>query len=148
MRRVCGLLLLVLGWMAAAPMSAQTPIALPMKELERGTAQIKGVLVDKESSKPIVGMSLVLAGYEPTNKLGIVAISVEDQFPPKVTTDKDGKFSFAGLPAGTYVIMPSLGGFGQLDSLLTFKQGALSTHTIAVKKGQSVDLGKVQIVKK
>lgn len=110
------------------------------------SGEIKGVLVEEATSRPVVGQTLALWGYDPKDS-SIIAIRVAGKLPPKVTTDPSGKFSFASLPAGTYAIAPDVGGISQGDNLLTITSGPLRTVAIVVKDGQSVDLGLVKLLR-
>jgi hypothetical protein len=106
------------------------------------TGEIKGVLIEEKTSRPVVGQTLVLWGYNP-EKSKIISISVAGQTPPKAKTDDAGKFSFTSLPAGPYVITPELGPGVVLSIILsTRKPGAVE---IMVKAGESVDLGVVRL---
>jgi len=111
------------------------------------SGEIKGVLVEEATSRPVVGQTLALWGYDPKDS-AIIAIRVEGKLPPKVTTDPSGRFSFTSLPAGTYAIAPDVGGISQGDNLLTITSGPLRTVAIVVKNGQSVDLGLVKLQRK
>jgi hypothetical protein len=112
-----------------------------------GTSEIKGVLIDNSLSTPIAGVTLTLFGYAPAEngqEAGIIAISVNGQFPPRTTSDKDGKFSFSGLPARTYVISYTVGSIAT-DNFLTICRGKFTTNAIKVEIGQILDLGKIQV---
>lgn len=121
----------------------------PQRKQNEETAEIKGTLIDK-TGKPAAGVALGLAGYGgiKDGRVLIVAISVKGKFPPDpVVTDRLGHFVFSGMREGKYVIGLMAGSIFQLDSMITIKQGGLSTPAgIEVKRGQSLDLGKVQLL--
>ena len=112
------------------------------QHVKNQTGEIKGVLIEEKTSRPVVGQTLVLWGYNP-EKSKIISISVAGQTPPKAKTDDAGKFSFTSLPAGTYVITPEVERAKVLSIILkTRKPGTIE---IMVKAGESVDLGVVRL---
>ena len=112
------------------------------QHVKNQTGEIKGVLIEEKTSRPVVGQTLVLWGYNPKGS-SIISISVAGQTPPKAKTDDAGKFSFTSLPAGTYVITPEVERAKVLSIILkTRKPGTIE---IMVKAGESVDLGVVHL---
>jgi hypothetical protein len=127
---------------------AGSPAATEAKQNAGNTAEIKGTLIEEKTDKPLKGVQLTLMGYGgiENGKVVFIAIEVNGQFPPKpVTTDQEGRFVFSKLKEGAYVVLRVVGGIMQGDSVLTIKQGALSTPGIQVKSGESLDLGKVSV---
>lgn len=108
------------------------------------TGEIKGVLIDEKTSRPVVGQTLVLWGYDPKDS-SIILIRVAGQIPPKAKTDDKGKFAFTSLPAGTYTIELEVGGISQGASALSISFGSLKSVAIMVKAGESLDLGVVHL---
>ena len=114
------------------------------QHVKNQTGEIKGVLIEEKSSRPVVGQTLVLWGYNPKDS-SIILISVAGQIPPKAKTDNTGKFAFTSLPAGTYTIELEVGGISQGSSALTINFGSLKSVAITVKAGESLDLGVVHV---
>lgn len=106
------------------------------------TGEIKGVLIEEKTSRPVVAQTIVLWGYNPKGS-SIISISVAGQTPPKAKTDDAGKFSFTSLPAGTYVITPEVEPAKVLSIILKTRRPG--TIEIMVKAGESVDLGVVHL---
>jgi len=117
---------------------------------EQQTGEIKGMLIYKESAKPVTDLTLVIWGcdkYDYQNKsYTMTAISIKGQFPYRTACDDKGRFKFTDLPEGGYLIQQQLNGISMGKPLFVDgDQGP--TPCIKVQKGKTVDIGKVLVIK-
>jgi hypothetical protein len=109
------------------------------QQIETHTGEIKGILIEENTSRPVVGQTLILWGYNPKGPGSLlISISVAGQTPPKAKTDDAGKFSFTSLPGGMYMITPEVEATKTVT--ITFRR-----TEIVVKAGESLDLGVVHL---
>ena len=103
------------------------------------SGEIKGVLIEEKTSRPAVGETLSLLGYD----LKTLSITPSGSFAKftffgNETTDDAGKFSFKNLPGTTsYQIRPG----NAMFSGDTISSGSHRTEEIILKAGESLDLG-------
>jgi len=93
--------------------------------------QIKGVLVEKDTGKPI-RPALMRSNLQSETEAELAEIK---KYLDKVELQTDGKgaFVFSGVPPGQYVIF-------------TYRHGVI-TSSFTVSPGQVVDLGKIEVAK-
>ncbi len=81
-------------------------------------AEVAGRVVDAEREAPLAGVHVTLAGPEGTTR--------------GQATDRDGRFAFAGLPPGAYVLTASFLGYADASDSLTVGFGERIERTLAL----------------
>lgn len=136
-----GLLLLVAcGTSQTAPTPTPTPVPLtptsvPPADTPTPAAmelgQIMGVLVDKETGKSILDRPALFRDLMDGDDEAEI-----QEYMNKIELETDGKggFHFTGVPPGKY-------------NLFTTKHGIVTTATVTLLPGETVDLGEIKIAK-
>jgi len=126
-----------------------------------GTARIRGRVVSGDRGTPVRRVSVTLMTVMPPPMRGEAvdfgtgqrgaAVGRAGQpnapmMPRRATTDADGEFEFAGLPAGTYRVSASPGQYSSQYISMTFGATRPSSmywsepgHSIELKEGESFD---------
>ena len=117
---------------AQAPPSAQMP--------PTGTGLIAGQVIDAQSGKPIPDVSVALIARV-TTPATLPGGRGAAPFATSVISDSQGRFFFANLPAGTFMVLASKRGYTQPPGA----SGAGATFELT--NGERITTGVVRIVK-
>lgn len=128
------LLAFVFAVAGAVPVIAQqTSVRDAPRVSTPGTGGVTGVVVADDASRPPLRRATVT----------LVRVGIEDM--RSTSTDEAGRFSFTGLPAGTYTLSAARGGF------LTMSAGAakpgMPGRQLAVRDGDTVRVAPIVLVR-
>lgn len=106
---------------------------------------IGGALVHDRTSSPARGIELELIEVRVRADDNVDIVIKFD--PPRSVTDDAGRFAFNQVPAGTYVIREKAFQL-RMEDFLTFTMGSEHTKLIKLRPGETLDLGRIRLIKR
>jgi hypothetical protein len=103
-------------------MSLCVSVAAPTSAQER-LAGIRGALVDRLSGEPLAGAEITLLGAPP----------------PLTTSDPQGRFSYLGIPAGTYLLSIRSIGYTSASWVLVLAEGEILERSFVLEAAYQLD---------
>lgn len=140
----------IVAVMVVAIIIGLASVVLCQQKVSAPTSKITGTLVEKASGKPIAGVGLIVLEYAGTDSDGKakLQIFIVKGFFPKAVSDAKGRFSFADLPAGQYVIKCGPDQYNLIGDYIRAKGGAQGdVMVIDLPAGTAIDLGTVYVGK-
>ncbi len=101
-------------------------VELPLTETRVKTAKLTGRVVTDSTQRPLEGAEVALTDISMTSR-----------------TDARGAFSLGEIPAGDHRLFVRRVGYSQLDTTMTFGEGATLNHTIRLDRVVALDSVKV-----